>query len=203
MTNQKYSGEEALQRILETLKGNTPGSDVPGELTVPERYSKERSFSEIAELLANSLPNEQLTLLGEYGQIYVSGGSDGVNPPSGTWSKFTGFDTNGESSSLLSPDHANDQILIDAAGTYLVGFQASFSGEPFGLYRWGVYWNGARQEQVRARHLFDVSGSVNSISAEGFVNVTGTGANIDLRYSPDTTGTFAGVDVQLYARKVK
>lgn len=77
----------------------------------------------------------QMTTLGlppAYGELTVEGNASELTI-SGTQSDFganavqvTSFDTNGESSNS-TPDHTNDHITIDVAGTYLIQCSLSFS----------------------------------------------------------------------------
>ena len=84
MTRQRYSFNEALQRILLVLKGETPATDVPNQLqgdgnTVPWDVS----LSDIAEIFQGSLPGETFHLPGSVvegdrsieGNLSVSGTS--------------------------------------------------------------------------------------------------------------------------------
>lgn len=63
MTRQRYSAVEALNRILRVLKGSTPPTDIPGQVD-GELLSTNEAISDIAELLAGSLPGESLNIPG-------------------------------------------------------------------------------------------------------------------------------------------
>jgi len=81
MTEQRYSAKEALNRIFRTLIGQRPASDIPGEVT-GEISSEDEALSKIAELLADSLPNETFYLptpvrIGA-GDNYTKIGADGA-----------------------------------------------------------------------------------------------------------------------------
>lgn len=61
MTRQRYSKKEAIQRILRILEGNDPPSEAPD--TVPGiLLSENQAISDLAELLAGSLPNQTFAL---------------------------------------------------------------------------------------------------------------------------------------------
>lgn len=61
MTEQKYSAKESLNRIFREAIGQRVVSDIPGE--IPEEvFSEDETLSKIAELLADSLPNENFYL---------------------------------------------------------------------------------------------------------------------------------------------
>lgn len=61
MTRQRYSKKEALLRILRIFQGNDPASDAPNTVQ-GELLSENEILSDIAELLASSLPSETLAL---------------------------------------------------------------------------------------------------------------------------------------------
>ena len=61
MTIQKYSIEEALDRIYRVWKGSTPSDDSPFSLD-GEKLTWNEAISRLAELMQNSLPGETLTL---------------------------------------------------------------------------------------------------------------------------------------------
>jgi hypothetical protein len=61
------------------------------------------------------------------GGISVVDGS-AVQTIEGTAEKVTGFDTNGPSAGGVTPDAANDRIVVNQAGDYLVFCQLSFLG---------------------------------------------------------------------------
>ena len=61
MTRQRYSKKEAQHRILRSLQGKDVPQDTPG--TVPGNLlSEDESMSDLAELMAGSLPDETLAL---------------------------------------------------------------------------------------------------------------------------------------------
>lgn len=61
MARQRYSIVEAVNRILRSLKGTVIPTDAPNTLS-GEILSENDAWSDIAELLEGSLPNETLTL---------------------------------------------------------------------------------------------------------------------------------------------
>ena len=63
MTRQRYSAKESWNRILRLFQGNAVPNEYPE--TIPgEVLSKEEAFSDLAELLVDSLPNEDIVLPG-------------------------------------------------------------------------------------------------------------------------------------------
>ena len=73
MTRQRYSKKEGLNRILRLIQGSpTPGDD-PGTVT-GDLLSEDAAISDIAELLAGSLPNQSgfpLASIFRYGHMYA------------------------------------------------------------------------------------------------------------------------------------
>jgi hypothetical protein len=61
MTRQRYSKVESLNRILRLFQGKPVPTDVPNTVS-DEVLSENNALSDLAELLAGSLPNETATL---------------------------------------------------------------------------------------------------------------------------------------------
>src|SRR5512139_3096594 len=61
MTRQRYSAKESLHRILRLFEGNAVPTDDPGTIS-GDLLSEDESLSDLAELLAGSLPNSTATL---------------------------------------------------------------------------------------------------------------------------------------------
>jgi hypothetical protein len=73
MTRQKYSAKEALNRILRILEGSPTPTDTPGAVT-GELLSEDGALSDIAELLAGSLPSQNIVpvpAMTRYGHIFA------------------------------------------------------------------------------------------------------------------------------------
>jgi hypothetical protein len=197
---QRYSAKEALNRILRLLKGVPPATDVPGEVT-GEILSEDHAFSEIAELLARSLPGEYTSLpWSEYGGVYgVSGSSIGLQDK--TWRRVP-LTNNGLSSSRVSPDQANNQITINDQGTYFVEYQVSYLMDvnrelSFGL----ISDDEGYVDQFRAMQS-GVTGTYKSVSVGAFLSViAGERMGIEM-YSGNGTGTATILHSQLNVRKV-
>lgn len=233
-TRQKYSLNEAINRILRSLKGEAIPSDAPESLS-GEIESINIAVSDIAELLEGSLPGESGTLpsgisvavgnlpsssttakgiietatnaeasagtdteravtpaglaaglesligsVVEYGEIYNNSTGTAVVSLSTSWTKITGsYQSNGLSSTNITPDYANDRITVNHVGTLFVGIQASFSGGANAVVEGAVYLDGARQESIRFRRKLGATGDVGSASALGILQATGTGMDIE------------------------
>jgi hypothetical protein len=64
-----------------------------------------------------------------HGEISVHDNTTDVTLTNATWIQITNFGTNGASNSGTTPDHTNDHITINSAGTYLVTVSTSFSNQ--------------------------------------------------------------------------
>jgi len=198
MTRQEYSSRESLNRILRLLQGKAVPTDAPDTIS-GVFLSENAALSDIAELLAGSLPNESaelpsnvsvdLSSLVEYGMIYNNSTGTAQVALSTSWAKVTGsFQGNGVSSSNIVPDYANDKITINKVGTYFVGIQASFSGGANAVIEGSIYLGGLRQESIRFRRKLSAIGDVGSASALGIISVTGTAVDVEF-YARTDLGT--------------
>jgi len=243
MTRQRYSTNEAVNRILRSILGWVIVSDQPGTLD-KEILSTSQALSDLAEALEGSLPNETaripssvsvvaaslpdatttqsgiveqattaeaqagvdderfVTPLGvlssiqanvggqaEYGEIYNNNTGTAVVALSTSWAKVTGsFQGNGISSTNVTPDYANDRIVLNHVGAFLVGFQTSFSGGANATVNAAIYLDGVRQEGLRFRRKLSAVGDVGSAGGGGLINVTGTGMAVEL-YAKADSGT--------------
>lgn len=72
MTRQRYSKKESINRIVRILEDKAPSSDQPDTLT-GEILSEDEAWSDFAELLAGSLPNENLAIniVPKYGHMFA------------------------------------------------------------------------------------------------------------------------------------
>lgn len=74
MTRQAYSKKESLNRILRILQGKPVIGDAPGIIT-GDVMSEDQAMSDIAELIAGSLPNESgfpIPGIFRYGHFYAT-----------------------------------------------------------------------------------------------------------------------------------
>lgn len=200
MTRQKYSTKEALNRLLRLLKGNPPSSDVPGEVT-GEIVSESRAFSDIAELLARSLPGEYTALpWSEYGGAYgISGSVLGLLDTNWETIPLTNV---GLSSSRVTPDTSNNQLTINDDGTYFVEYQVSYLMDVNRNLAFGIVSSDVGYEdQLKSRQSV-VTGTYRSVSAGGFISASaGNQIKVEM-YSENGTGTATILHTQLNARKV-
>jgi hypothetical protein len=114
--------------------------------------------------------------------------------------QVTGFTDNGASEGCTA-DAANDQIEIDADGTYYIGFQCSFEGSNATVYELHLRISGALQVEGCHRYL----GTATDEGSCSFVALKAL-SDGDLVQVYVTAGgpakTFTPIDMQLVAMKV-
>lgn len=197
---QRYSAKEALNRIVRLLKGSPPATDVPGEVT-GEILSEDHALSEIAEIMAGSLPGESARLpTSQYGEIYgVSGSSFGLENQ--TWTVIP-FSDEGLTSDLVSSNLAENKITINDEGVYFVDFHISYEMDVIRNLSFALKCSVCDElESIRADDL-TIANTFDSVSAGGFVRAT-SGREFQVEvYSHNGTGTFSTLGSQLNVRKV-
>ncbi len=154
MTRQRYSTKEAVNRILRLFYGDAGISEQPNTLD-GEILSENQAASDFAELLAESLPNQDAEIpaslkasvaeanaessntvaltplshswIHEYGGIYIETGTVEQSLTGDTWTKITGAFQNYtlDSGGEVFCDWNDDQIVLNETGTFLVSFQLS------------------------------------------------------------------------------
>lgn len=134
----------------------------------------------------------------DHGTIYTTGGS-GTQNPGTSYAKLTQFDSNGLSSSGVTPDAANDKITVAQPGIYAVLFQVSFSGAVSEPVMMRVYWNNVGQEQCTFRRVLGAGGDTGSASIIGLVDVTAGGTDFDIRAKTDVTAKAVAVKEAQFA----
>ena len=169
-TEQRYSENESLDRILRSLLGDTL-NEAPETLSPPKR-SKNESLSQIAEVLDGNLEGEEArlpTAFSKYGAVYTSNNQAGTaqSLASGTATKVTGFAGVTDASSI-TPSHTSDQLTIGLAGAYMIGYDIDFAGATGTLYRAEMYRNGAADlYHTNSQAVVLVTGIPYSMSAQG------------------------------------
>jgi len=183
MTDWSYSKKEALNRILRILKGAPEPTDTE-EVLVGNVLSEDEALSDIAQVLAGTLPDTAGNIpraLVRYGAIWTWTGTAQLTTVGTTFSKITGSFQNNGNYYGVTPDCANDRIVINDVGTYFVQWQMSYYGSSDVEYSVEPYNSNIGIPQARATTCPAVSGSATSMSGVGFTYVSGTAATIDLR----------------------
>lgn len=95
MTRQRYSIKESLQRILLLIEGKPVAQDTPGTIQ-GDLLSEDESLSDLAELLAGSLPGETFTLSTVVITAHNALHQVGIGQQRlGSGNNYTEFDANG------------------------------------------------------------------------------------------------------------
>lgn len=126
MTRRRYNKKESLNRILRLLQNNPIPTDTPEGVT-GDVLSEDEAISDIAELLAGSLPSQSIVLPTEfvhYGHMYahnVTGTVDII-----TQDLFTAL-TGSVSAGLVNDFTfgSNSQLTCNFAGLYLINWSQS------------------------------------------------------------------------------
>jgi len=205
MTRQRYSAKESLQRILRLFEGKAVPTDVPGTVS-GVLLSEDESLSDLAEVLAGSLPSETATLPPSvsvpyinldprYGGIYVWTGTSTMQSLGTPFTKITGSFQNsmvGATGMTLQP--TNDRILItNDYGYYMIFWQATILGSSAVTYAIEPYIQepGAGSmlgmPQAVGSANPSASGSTTSLSGMGITYLSGTSTQVDLRVSVGQT----------------
>jgi hypothetical protein len=87
-------------------------------------------------------------------------------------SQITVFDTNGAAAQDVTPDHTNDHLTVDVAGTYAVYADISFSGGSTDTYSFALFKNnGATQLGARTTRKMGTGGDVGAAPALAIVDL--------------------------------
>lgn len=138
---------------------------------------------------SNNIDSSYGTILynGCFAEIYVADATANQTIPSGsTYTKLTGFTTNGESSNCTA-DAANDKITFTRTGRYLVNCSISYSVNYSGYYNYfAIFLNGSRVTKIQASQVCSPDADLDfHVSMTGIVDVTSTGIDLDVRMSSD------------------
>jgi len=121
----------------------------------------------------------------EFGQIYTDAGSGSQTLSSGSYATLSQFDSNGPSSSLVTPDAANNKITVTGTGFYYVTFSLSFSGTGSTTWEGHVFWNGTEEANIAFKRRVGSGGDIGVIAAAGIIDVTTGSTDFDVRVQPD------------------
>ncbi len=122
-----------------------------------------------------------------YAEIYVADGVTAQAIPTGaTYTKLTGFATNGQSQNCTA-DAANDKITITRAGRYLTTVTISgVSTASAVTFDFAVFLDGVRQDAVNAHRAYAVGGDEGNCSMAGILNATSVPVDVDVRCVQDS-----------------
>jgi len=204
MTDVKnYSENESWERIYNVLRGVNP-NDQEGYLG---QMPHNESWARIAQLLEGSLGlsfNPLNTITDEFGGMYTWTGTVTMTGITAAWTRISGSFQNGMiHSTNITPQQAQDRILIGSAGTYKIDWSISFHGSPDVEYMLEPYFGGVGAPQAAATIQPASSGSAVVASGSGFVNTSGSVASYAMMYvKPSATAWFKILSANVTVRKV-
>ena len=91
------------------------------------------------------------------------------------WDQIVGFDTNGESSNNIAPDHENDHTIINKAGIYEISFNWSGFG-PASPHDWDLHV----AKNNRATTFLNFTGHFRTPTAQNLQTITGCSGKVAL-----------------------
>ena len=103
-----------------------------------------------------------------FGEIYVADNATGDSIATATTTQFLRFANNGESN-LTTPDHAQDHIIIQKTGRYLVNVSFAFSGDASVDWTFHVHTNNGTVEfdNLHTNRKLGAGGDIGSASISG------------------------------------
>ena len=204
---QKYSKRESLYRILKVLQGATITDDRPEVALVPDFLSEDGSLSQIAELMADSLPGSTFHLpssaSNDYGEIYAWTGTVALTGiPADIYTKITGTFQNTAYTDGVTGQPTLDRLYLSQSGYYFVSWSASFQGSSAIEYWIEPYHSAVGIPQAVGRTKPYASGSSVNIAGSGIFRSTVAGELIDLRVRPDASAWFVPNAVTLTVYRI-
>lgn len=189
----KYSKKEALDRIVRILIGSPESGEEPDINLQGALRSEDDSVSDIANILADTLPGYNATLPVEmkqdYGEIYAWTGTATMTGLSASaYTKVTGTFQNSGYNDRVTCTPASDRMTLTNTGYWFVDWQLSFQGSPDITYKFEPYHAALGMPQAAAEITPNASGSVQHVGGCGIFIASGSSEAIDLRVICSATG---------------
>lgn len=122
-----------------------------------------------------------VTEAGVFAEIYLAGGSTAQAIPNATFTKMTGFASNGSSSNCTT-DVANDKITITTLGYYKVEFNCSIlSNTNNVVFRLAAFLNGVEQTNCECERKIQTGSDVGNTGFIGIIDVSTVPWDLDVR----------------------
>ena len=160
------------------------------------------------ETLTSDGTNWQLTsefTKPKYGSIYVEAGATAQSIPTGaTYTKVTGFTTNGQTSPASISDAANDKLVL-SRGIWKVDATCSFSTGSSNInVIAAAFLDAVEQDAIHFQRKIGTGSDVGSAAFTGFVVVDQATEDLDMRVRHDDGGSvnFTPVYMSLTALKI-
>lgn len=123
---------------------------------------------------------------------------------SGIFEIIEGFNLEGETTSGITLDGASANMTVSAAGVYIMGYSASFSGSANKEYTLAIHTDGVIVAASTTHRTLDASGAVGVAASSAIVVVLIGGEVLDVRAAPTSNndtislfnGTFIVVELQ-------
>ena len=113
-----------------------------------------------------------VSIMGGYGDIYLTGGSTAQTSIGTSYVKISGFAANGLSDET-TPDHTNDRVTVTGAGVYLVNTSISFSGTGNAVITFSVHVGQAEPTQkISIVRKIGAGGDVGNANAVGILSLS-------------------------------
>ena len=117
----------------------------------------------------------------QFGEIFVTGGSTAQSIGT-TYTKLTGFTTDGQSNGGVINAAANDKITLGKVGKYEVTCTiSSLSATANRVFTFALFLNGVQQTQVMCQRKYASAGDVGHCTLRGFIDNTRLNNDIDIR----------------------
>ena len=187
-----YSKKEALDRIVRVLLDVPAGSETPDTILQGDLRSENKSVSDIAKLLEDTLSGEDLVFPAQarqdYGEVWTWTGTVELTAlPSTAYTKITGTFQNSSYADGITCQPTQDRLLLTRTGYYFVDWQLSFQGSSDIAYKFEPYHAALGAPQAAAEVQPSASGSAVSISGCGIFIASGISELVDLRMKPSAT----------------
>jgi len=138
-----------------------------------------------------------------FGEIYVAGGASAQTVAKTTWTKLTPFATNGEYSSGITVDQANDKITIATNGVYRLNAQLSFISSDDALTnQFAIYRDGTILANSEVRQYHITGANITTVYLSCIYKEGAASKDYDIRYyhnsasDNDITISYANFSVQ-------
>lgn len=121
-----------------------------------------------------------------FAEIYLTNGSTAQTIATGaTYTKLTGFATNGQSNDLTAAASA-DQVTVTRTGIYKAHASVNGKANTAGVeMTFALFSGGSVESQVHGVETFDTQSAVYNVAFSGLVDVTSTGTAVDIRAAHD------------------
>jgi hypothetical protein len=111
-----------------------------------------------------------------YGEIYYMNvaGFNTTLAAQDTWYQILGFDTNGDSNGLVTPDHTNDHITVGAAGGYKIQFFISSRSAAINTYHFMIRKNNGATDftNMMSHRVTSVAGRIDDSAGGGYATLS-------------------------------